>query len=69
MSLYDKMKCAGPSGCGHPRHRHSGTHAAGSKSACTQPIGNGRSKCACQRFKEIRTGSSDSKPTVTAESE
>lgn len=65
MSLYDKMLCSGPTGCGHPRHNHSGTHVKGSKTACTKHLGNEESrqlKCSCRQFKEVRTNSSDSKP-------
>lgn len=64
MSLYDKEKCSGPTGCGHPRHRHTGTHVEGSRTACRQPLGQGRAKCSCRAFKEVRDGSSDSKKRV-----
>lgn len=66
MSLYDKMPCSGPSGCGHPRHRHTGTHVEGLKSACRSKLGNGRATCACTRFKEVQGASSVSKKPVEA---
>lgn len=54
MALEDKMLCTGPSGCGHPRHEHTGNHVQGSKLACRHKLAQGRGVCACARFKEIR---------------
>lgn len=62
MSLRDETICSGPSGCGHARHEHTGTHVKGSKSACRKKLGNGRTTCACTQFKEVQGGSSVSKP-------
>lgn len=66
MTPRDKMICSGPGGCGHPRLGHDGTHVKGSRTACTQPLGNGRARCACKRFKDVRTTSSDSRKAVVA---
>lgn len=64
MSLYEKMLCTGASGCGHPRHEHTGTHVRGTKTACRHKLANGRGTCACTGFKEIRGSSSVSKRTL-----
>lgn len=64
MALRDKEKCSGPTGCGHPRHQHTGTHIEGSRTACRQPLAQGRAKCPCRAFKEVRDGSSDSEEKV-----
>lgn len=66
MSLYEKMVCTGPSGCGHPRYEHTGTHEKGSRTACRHRLANGRGTCACTQFKEIRTGSSVPNPAKEA---
>jgi hypothetical protein len=66
MSLYEKMLCTGPSGCGHPRHEHTGTQVKGSRSACRHKLAQGRGTCACTRFKALPGDSSDSKPKVEA---
>ncbi len=66
MSLYEKMLCSGPSGCGHPRHEHTGAHLKGTKTACRHKLAQGRGVCACTEFKGVRTNSSDSKRTVEA---
>lgn len=66
MSLYDKMLCTGQTGCGHPRHEHTGTHLRGSKTACRHPLGQGRAKCACTGFKEGSSPSSHSGKTLEA---
>ena len=64
MSLYEKMLCEGPSGCGHPRHEHTGTHVKGTKTACRHRLAQGRGVCACTGFKGNRVDSSDSKKPV-----
>lgn len=69
MSMYDKMLCSGPSGCGHPRHQHTGTHEKGSMAACRSKLGNGRATCACTRFKEVPGASSVSKDKASASRE
>ena len=66
MSLHDKELCAGPSGCGHPRHEHTGTHVKGTRTACRHRLAQGRGICACAEFKGVRADSSDSKRTVEA---
>ncbi len=66
MSLHEKMLCTGPSGCGHPRHEHTGTHLKGSRTACRHKLAQGRGTCACTEFREIRTRSSDSNRTLEA---
>lgn len=66
MGLYDKMLCTGPSGCGHPRHEHSGTHVKDSRSACRHKLAHGRGACACTHFKEVQATSSVSKNTAGA---
>lgn len=66
MGLYDKMLCTGPSGCGHPRHEHTGTRMQGSGSACRHKLAQGRGTCACSRFKEVRGDSSGSKQATEA---
>lgn len=66
MSLHEKMLCSGATGCGHPRHEHTGTHLKGSRTACRHRLANGRGTCACTGFKEIRGSSSVSKPDLEA---
>lgn len=66
MSLHGKMLCTGPSGCGHPRHEHTGTHVEGSRSACRHRLAQGRGVCACTRFKEVQDDSSGSKRRMEA---
>lgn len=44
MSLYDKLKCTQ---CGHPAHRHTGTHVEDSRTACRA---KGILRCTCDRF-------------------
>jgi hypothetical protein len=66
MSLYEKELCTGPTGCGHPRHEHTGTHLKGSRTACRHKLAQGRGTCACTRFKGVRGSSSDSKPVLEA---
>ena len=66
MSLCEKELCTGPSGCGHPRHEHTGTHVKGSRTACRHRLAQGRGTCACTQFKGIRTGSPDPKKSVEA---
>lgn len=68
MSLYDKEPCTGPTGCGHPRHEHTGNHLKGTKTACRHKLAQGRGICACTGFKEIRTDSPVSKPKKEATS-
>lgn len=66
MSLFEKMRCTGPTGCGHPRHEHTGNHLKGTRTACRHPMAQGRGTCACTQFKEVRTTSSDSEGEVEA---
>ncbi len=65
MSVYEKMLCTGPSGCGHPRHEHTGTHLKGTKTACRHKLAQGRGVCACTGFKGNQADSPDSKKPVT----
>lgn len=64
MSLHEKTLCSGPSGCGHPRHEHTGTHLKGTKTACRHRLAQGRGTCACTEFKGVRADSSGSKRSV-----
>lgn len=57
MGLDSKQPCTGPSGCGHPLHEHTGTHAKGTKTACRHKLAYGRGTCACAGFKGIRADS------------
>lgn len=57
MSLHDKMLCAGPSGCGHTRHEHTGSHLKGSRTACRHKLAQGRGVCACGEFRTIQADS------------
>lgn len=66
MSLYDKELCTGPSGCGHPRHEHTGTHVRGTRTACRHKLAQGRGTCACTEFKGVRTDSPVSKRVTEA---
>jgi hypothetical protein len=66
MSLHEKTLCTGPSGCGHPRHEHTGTHVKGSRTACRHKLAQGRGVCACTEFKGVRTDSPVSKRTPEA---
>lgn len=66
MSLHDKMLCTGPSGCGHPRYEHTGTHLKGTKTACRHKMAQGRGVCACAEFKGVRANSSVSKASLEA---
>lgn len=51
MGLDGKRLCTGPSGCGHPRHEHTGNHLKGTKTACRHKLAHGRGVCACTGFK------------------
>jgi len=61
MGLNDKALCTGPSGCGHPRHEHTGSHVKGTRTACRHRLANGRGSCACTEFRSIQSRSSVSK--------
>lgn len=66
MSLFEKMLCTGPTGCGHPRHEHTGNHLKGTRTACRHRLAQGRGTCACTQFKEVHTASSGSEGAVEA---
>jgi hypothetical protein len=66
MSLHEKTLCTGPSGCGHPRHEHTGTHVKGSRTACRHKLAQGRGVCACTEFKGVHTDSSVSERALEA---
>jgi hypothetical protein len=61
MGLDDKRLCAGPSGCGHPRHEHTGNHQKGTRTACRHRLAHGRGVCACTGFKGESVESADSR--------
>lgn len=59
--MNDLELCSGPSGCGHPRSEHTAPHPKGTKTSCRHPLAQGRSTCACNEFRGIRSNSSASK--------
>lgn len=67
MTPYEEMLCEGSGACGHPRREHK-KNIEGFQAACTHKLSrSGREvACSCRRFKEVRTGSSVSKPSPEA---
>lgn len=64
MSPYEEMLCTGSTGCGHPWREHADTYAKDPQSACRHKLAQGRSTCACTRFKGILTNSSVQESTT-----